>query len=90
MADSVSIKPLADRVVAQQVEAEQKTASGIYLPDKAQEKPKVAKVVAAGPDCKSVKVGDKILYEDFSTTNVKVGTQEYIIVKEEKILATIK
>jgi chaperonin GroES len=89
MADT-SIKPLSDRVVAVQVEAESKTAGGIFLPEQAKEKPKVAKVVAVGPEAKAVKVGDKILYEDFSTTNVKVGGTEYIIVKEEKILATIK
>lgn len=87
---SVAIKPLGDRVVAEPVKAEAKTASGIFLPNQAQEKPKVAVVVAVGPDAKSVKVGDKILYEDFSNTDVKIGATEYIIVKEEKIIATVK
>lgn len=87
---AVKINPLADRVVAEPVEAKTKTASGLYLPGNAQEKPKVAKVVAVGPDVKSVKVGDDILYEDYSNTDVKVDGDEYIIVKEEKILAVVK
>lgn len=87
---SNSINPLGDRVVGQQLEAEQKTASGLYLPDQAREKPKVAKLVAVGPDVKSLKVGDKILYKDFSTTDVKVDDEEFIIVKEEDVLATVK
>lgn len=86
----VNIQPLADYVVAQQEEAETKTASGLYLPDKAQEKPKVAKVLAVGKDVKQVKVGDKILYKSYSTTDVKIGSVEYILVKEEDILATVK
>jgi chaperonin GroES len=86
---SVNIKPLADRVVAEPVEAESKTASGLYLPGGAQEKPKVAKVVAVGPDVKNIKVGDRILYEDYSNTDVKVDGKSYIIVKEEKVLATV-
>jgi chaperonin GroES len=87
---SVNIQPLADYVVAEQEEAETKTASGLYLPDKAQEKPKVAKVLAVGKDAKNVKVGDRILYKSYSTTEVKIGTTEYILVKEEDILATVK
>jgi chaperonin GroES len=86
---SVPIKPLADRVVAEPQEAEAKTASGLYLPGGAQEKPKVAKVVAVGPDVKGIKVGDSILYEDYSNTDVKVDGKNYIIVKEEKVLATV-
>lgn len=86
---SVSIKPLADRVVAEPIEAEAKTSSGLYLPGNAQEKPKVAKVVAVGPDVKSIKVGDDILYEDYSNTDVKVDGKKYIIVKEEKVLAIV-
>lgn len=87
---SVAIKPLADYVVAQQEEAESKTASGLYLPEKAAEKPKTAKVVAVGKDAKQVKVGDRIVYKSYSTTEVKVGTEDYILVKEEDVLATVK
>jgi len=87
---SINIQPLADYVVAQQEEAETKTASGIYLPDKAQEKPKIAKVLAVGKDVKQVKTGDRIIYKSYSTTDVKVGSLDYILVKEEDILATVK
>jgi chaperonin GroES len=87
---SVPIKPLADYVVAQTEEAATKTASGLYLPGGAQEKPKVAKVVAVGNDVKAVKVGDKIIYKSYSQTEVKVDTTEYLLVKEEDILATVK
>jgi len=87
---SAKIQPLADYVVAESEEAEAKTASGLYLPEKAQEKPKVAKVRAVGKDVKQVKVGDRIIYKSYSTTDVKVGTDEYILVKEEDVLATVK
>lgn len=85
----VPIKPLADYVVAQTEEAATKTASGLYLPGGAQEKPKVAKVVAVGGDVKAVKVGDKIIYKSYSQTEVKVDTTEYLLVKEEDVLATV-
>jgi chaperonin GroES len=87
---SVNIHPLADYVVAQSEEPESKTASGLYLPDNAKEKPKTAKVVAVGPGAKQVKVGDRIIYKSYSTTDVKVGSDEYMLVKEEDILATVK
>jgi chaperonin GroES len=87
---SVNIHPLADYVVAQAEEAESKTASGLYLPDNAKEKPKTAKVVAVGPAAKQVKVGDRIIYKSFSTTDVKVGSDDYMIVKEEDVIATVK
>ena len=82
--------PLAEWVVAQQLEAESRTASGLYLPDKAAERPKIAKVLKAGKDVKNVKAGDQIVYKSYSTTEVKVGDKEYILVKEEDILATVK
>lgn len=96
---SVPIQPLGDYVVAQTEKAESKTASGFYLPDKAQEKPKTAKVVAVGPgrvtpDGKvlpvGIKVGERILYKSYSTTEVKVENEDYILVKEDDILATVK
>jgi chaperonin GroES len=86
---SAPIKPLADRVVAVREETQTKTASGLYLPDNAKEKPVVAKVVAVGPDVKSLKVGDKIVYKEYSTTDLKINDQEYLIVKEEDVLATV-
>ena len=87
---SVPIQPLADYVVAQAEEAQTNTASGLYLPDNAQEKPKTAKVVAVGKDVKQVKAGDRIIYKSYSTTEVKLGKDEYILVKEEDVLATVK
>lgn len=87
---STPLQPLGDYVVAVNEEAETKTASGIYLPDKAQEKPKTAKVVATGPHAKQIKVGDRVVYKSYSTTEVKVDGKEYILVKEEDVLATVK
>lgn len=93
------LQPLADWIVATQEEAATKTASGLYLPDKAAEKPKVAIVVATGPGKvgddneripMTVKVGDKIIYKNYSTTEVKVGGTEYILVQESDVLATVK
>ena len=86
---STPLKPLGDYVVAVGEEAETKTASGIYLPEKAAEKPKTAKVVAVGPAANQVKVGDRIVYKSFSTTEVKIGKDEYILVEEKDVLATV-
>ena len=86
---STPIKPLADRVVAVREEAKTQTASGIYLPDTSKEKPVVAEVVATGPDVKEVKKGDKIVYKEYSTTELKIDGAEYFIVNEEDILATV-
>ena len=87
---SVPIQPLADYVVAQTEEAASKTASGLYLPENAKEKPKVAKVLAVAKDVKQVKVGDRIIYKSYSTTDVKIGTEDYMLIKEEDVLATVK
>lgn len=83
------ITPLADRVVAVREVAPTKTASGIYLPDAAKEKPVMAKVQAIGPDVKQVKIGDKIIYKEYSTTELTIDGTEYLIVKEEDVLATL-
>jgi len=84
------LQPLADWVVAQQEEATTKTASGIYLPDKVAEKPKVAKVIKVGKSVKEIKPGDRIVYKSYSTTDIKLDGTEYILVKEEDVLATVK
>ena len=86
---STPIKPLADRIVAVREKAPTKTASGLYLPDNAKEKPVMATVVAVGPDVKSVKIEDKILYKEYSTTEIKINEVEYLIVKEEDVLGVI-
>ena len=83
------IKPLADRVVAVREEAATRTASGLYLPDNAKEKPVLAVVKAVGPDVKGIKVDDKIVYKEYSTTELKVDGTEYLIVKEDDVLATV-
>ncbi|MHB1864902.1 MAG: co-chaperone GroES [Candidatus Saccharimonadales bacterium] len=84
------LQPLADYVVTVAEEAQTKTSSGLYLPDNAAEKPKTAKVAAVGKDVKQVKVGDRVVYKTYSTTEVKVDNQEFILVKEEDILAVVK
>lgn len=83
------IKPLGDRVVAVREEAQTQTASGLYLPDAAKEKPVLAQVVAVGSEVKDVKVGEKIVYKEYSTTEVTVDGTAYLIVKEEDILGTV-
>lgn len=85
----MKINPLADRVVLQQVESEETTKSGIILPDSAKEKPEQGKVVAVGADVKEVKTGDKVLYSKYGPTEVKVDGEDYMIVKEEDVLATL-
>ncbi len=87
---SVPITPLADYVVAQQEEASNKTASGLYLPDKATEKPKIAKVLAVGKEVKEVKAGDRIVYGGYSNTEIKIEGSEYLLIKEENVYATVK
>ncbi len=87
---SVPVKPLAEYVVVQAEAAQTKTASGLYLPNGTAEKPKVAKVVAVGSAVKDVKVGDRVLYKnEYESTNVKVGGEEYVIVFFKNIVATI-
>ena len=90
--------PLGDRVVLKQFEAEETTKSGIILTSKTQEKPQEAEVIAVGPgglvDGKEVtmqvKVGDKVIYSKYSGNEVKLGEEEYIIVKQSDILAVVE
>ena len=94
----MKLVPLGDRVVLKQVEAEETTASGIVLPGQAQEKPQQAEVIAVGPggvvEGKEVKmevaVGNKVIYSKYAGTEVKMDGTDYIIVKQEDILAVIK
>ncbi|HVX24583.1 MAG TPA: co-chaperone GroES [Candidatus Saccharimonadales bacterium] len=88
---STPLQPLGDYLVATQEEAETKTASGLYLPDQAQEKPKTAKVMAVGKNVTDVKVGDRIIYKnDYETTTVKIASQEYIVIYMKNVIATVK
>ena len=86
---SLNISPLPDYIVAKQDESEAKTASGLLLTENAKEKPKIAIVLAVGKNVKIVKVGDRIVYKGYSTTDVKLENNEYILVKEEDVLATV-
>ncbi|MBP7760748.1 co-chaperone GroES [Candidatus Saccharibacteria bacterium] len=86
---SQPLTPLADRVIATREEAATRTASGLYLPDSAKEKAIVAVVEAVGPEVKSLKKGDRIVYKEYTTTEIKVDNKEYLIVKEEDVLATV-
>lgn len=81
---------MADYIVAQAEEAATKTASGLYLPGNAQEKPSVAKVVAVAPHVQNIKVGDRILYKSYSNTDVKIGAESFILVREEDVMATVQ
>ena len=87
------IKPLADRVLIEPQEAQTKTASGIYIPDTAKDKPQQGKVIAAGPGKKDepmeVKVGDVVLYGKYAGTEVTVEDKKYLIVKQQDILAIL-
>ncbi len=83
------IKPLGDRVVAIREKAQEKTASGLYLPNQAKEKPVIAEVVAVGPDAKEITIGDKIIYKEYSTTELTIDGQEYLIVKAEDVLGVV-
>ncbi|MGI6314000.1 MAG: co-chaperone GroES [Candidatus Cryptobacteroides sp.] len=87
------IKPLADRVLIEPQEAQTKTASGIYIPDTAKEKPQQGKVIAIGPGKKDepmeVKVGDLVLYGKYAGTEVSLEEKKYLIVKQQDILAIL-
>lgn len=84
----MAIKPLGKNVVAIKEEPLTKTKSGILLGE-AKEKPAYAVVEAVGPEVKDIKKGDKIIYKEFSTTNIKVDEKDYIIVSIDDILATM-
>jgi chaperonin GroES len=94
-----TIRPLGDRVLVQRVEAEEKTAGGILLPDTAKEKPKEGKVIAVGNgkvlengqrSTMMVKPGDRVLFTSYAGTEVKVGGNEYLVMREEDILGVIE
>lgn len=85
----MNIQPLADRLVIEQVQAEEVSKSGIILPDSAKEKPSEGKVLAVGKDVKEVKVGDVVLYAKYGPTEVKVDGKELMLTKEEDILAIV-
>ena len=89
----MKLVPLQDRVVLQQIAAEETTASGIVLPGSAQEKPQMAKVIAVGPGTDEVKmfvkVKDQVIYSQYAGNKVKIDGEEYIIVSQKDILAVV-
>jgi len=89
----VKIKPLADRVLVEPAQAEEKTAGGIIIPDTAKEKPQKGTVVAVGPGKKdepmTVKVGDLVLYGKYSGTEITIDGSNYLIMRESDIVAVI-
>ena len=95
----ISIKPLEDRIVIRQVEAEQTTASGLVIPDTAKEKPQEGEVIAVGPGRVDdngnripvdVKVGDVVIYSRYGGTEVKYEGQEYQILSSRDVLAIVE
>lgn len=83
------LKPIGAQLVAERKAAETKTASGLYLPDAAKEKPVVAVVRGVGKDVKEVKVGDEVVYKEYAPTEFKLDGKEYLILKEEDVLAIL-
>ena len=87
----MGIQPMADYIVVQAEVAQTKTASGLYLPGNAQEKPKTAKVLAVGKDVTEVKVGDRVIYKnEYEATTVKQGKEEFILVFRANVIAIVK
>jgi len=94
----MNVKPMEDRVILKPMEAEEKTAGGIIIPDNAKEKPQKGEVVAVGPgkvNDKGAKIemtlkkGDKVLYGKYSGTEITIDGQDYLIVRESDVLAVI-
>jgi chaperonin GroES len=97
-ATKVAIKPLEDRIVVQPLDAEQTTASGLVIPDTAKEKPQEGEVVAVGNGkvlengtkvAMDVKAGDRVLFGKYSGTDIKIDGQEYLILREDEVLAIL-
>ena len=96
----MKLKPLADRVIVKQSEAEEKTKSGIVLPDSAKEKPTKGKVIAVGEgrlneksgkrDAMSVKVGDNVYYGKYSGTDVEIDGEKFVILRESDLLGVLE
>ena len=93
----MSVKPLSDRVLVEALEAAEKTAGGLYIPDNAKEKPQKGKIIAVGPGktengilvAPTVKVGDTVLYGKYAGTEVSVEGKDYLIMRESDLLAVI-
>ncbi len=94
----MSLRPLGDKIILKVLESEEKTASGIVLPDSAKEKSQEAEVIAVGPgreiddvkEAMEVKVGDRILFSKYSGTEIKYEGQEYLVINQREVLAVIE
>lgn len=93
------LKPLGDRIVVKALEADEKTSGGIVLPDSAKERPQTGEVLAVGPGktldngsvaAMEVKVGDKVVYSKYGGTEIKVGGQEVIILRQDDVLGIVE
>ena len=94
----MALKPLGDRIILQAIEAEEKSAGGIFLPDSAKKKPQQGKVLSVGPGKMhengkitpiDIAVGDVVYYSKYGGTEVKVGNQDYIILRQDDVLAVV-
>lgn len=95
----MAIKPLNDRILVKPIEQEEEKVGGIIIPDTAKEKPQEGEVIAVGPgkmlesgerQAMSVAVGNKVLYGKYSSTEIKYGGEEYLIMREEDVLAILE
>ncbi|MCX7786186.1 MAG: co-chaperone GroES [Spirochaetes bacterium] len=88
----MKLQPLGDRVLLKVEEGEQKTASGLYIPQTAQEKTQIGKVIAVGDDKEAIKVkpNDRVMYDKYAGTSVKIDGEDHLIVKMQDILAIIQ
>lgn len=95
----MEIKPLSDHIFVEPITEEKVTKSGIYLPDNVEEKPMMGKVIAIGPGKKNeegkiipleVKIGDKVLFTKYAPTEIKIEGKEYLVIREDDILAIIE
>ncbi len=98
MATATSFTPLHDRILVRRVEAEQKTASGLYIPDSAKEKPQEGEVISVGKGKSNdegkvfpldVKAGDRVLFGKYSGTEIKLDGEEFLIMREEEVLGIL-
>ena len=86
----MNIQPLFDKVLIKPQKQEEKTSSGIYIPDTAkQDKPQIGEVIAIGKDVKIVKVGQNVVFAKYGPTEINLESEDYLIIKEEDILATL-
>lgn len=98
-ASKINVRPLEDRLIVKAQEAEERTKSGLYLPEGAKEKPMIGKIIAAGPGkindkgdrvALSVKVGDTVVYGKYSGTEIDIEDEQYLIIRENELLGVLE